>query len=85
VHPYCLQDSWRRAYAFRGQYEALRRCGRCDGIGLTPGQQLGGVSLQPLVDEVSAVCIFINSGVVGGVVALGYHLGSSWVVCHCSP
>jgi hypothetical protein len=49
-----LQDSWRRAHAFSGQYEALlRRCGRFDGIGLAPGQQLAGVSLQPLVDEVT--------------------------------
>ncbi|WIA22604.1 hypothetical protein OEZ86_009587 [Tetradesmus obliquus] len=48
-----LQDSWRRAFTFRHQYEALlRRAGRCDGIGLAPGQSLGGVSLQPLVDEV---------------------------------
>ncbi|KAF6261998.1 Septin-domain-containing protein [Scenedesmus sp. NREL 46B-D3] len=48
-----LQDSWRRAHAFSGQYESLlRRCGRFDGIGLAPGQQLAGLSLQPLVDEV---------------------------------
>jgi hypothetical protein len=54
-----LQDSWRRAHTFSGQYEALlRHCGRFDGIGLAPGQQLAGVSLQPLVDEVRGDDVF---------------------------
>lgn len=75
-----MQDSWRRAFTFRHQYEALlRRAGRCDGIGLAPGQSLGGVSLQPLVDEVRGKLVTfvthtIQKAVIVGLLAALLHL-----------